>query len=226
MRLFSLDLLRSLAILWMIIFHTAYDLNLLGLIPIHFHSGFWYAFPRVIAFTFLYCVGVSLKISHGQGINWKQVYKRTAKLALSATSVSVATYFIFPQQWIFFGTLHCILVSSLFGLFFLHRPFLSWSTMILILIAQYLFHYDIKWVSSFLSIRSMDFIPVYPWFWTVLLGINTAFLLKLLEQKIPDRKKSSWISFLGKHSLKIYLLHQPLIYGLLWLGHYLKKLNF
>lgn len=215
MRAGFLDSLRGVAVIWMVIFHTCYDMRMLGMINWDFSQGFWYAFPRVIAFTFLFCVGMSLNFSHRPQINWPSLGKRSLKLGAAALIISISTYFIFPQQWIFFGTLHCILVGSILGALVVNHRKMASILMGIILILQYVMNYDIKWVSSILERPSMDFIPIYPWFWAILLGIIVGPYLSK-NRHISAIKAPVFLKYLGTHSLKIYLLHQPLIYGSLW----------
>lgn len=215
MRAGYLDALRGLAVIWMIIFHAAYDLRLFRYIDWDFSEGFWYGFPRVIAFTFLFCVGVSLNYVHSPKINWKSLKKRSFKLALAAGAVSLGTWLVYPSQWVYFGTLHCILAGSILGALVVNRRPLAWTLLILILVLQYGLDYDIRWVSSILQKPSMDFIPIYPWFWAILLGIISGPYLSRYSI-LMDLKAGQLLNFLGRHSLKIYLIHQPLIFGLIW----------
>ncbi|MBA2404845.1 MAG: DUF1624 domain-containing protein [Bdellovibrionales bacterium] len=215
MRAGFLDSLRGIAVIWMIIFHTCYDMKMLGMLDWNFSQGFWYAFPRVIAWTFLFCVGASLNYTHKPKINWSSLGRRSLKLGLSALAVSLGTYFIFPQQWIFFGTLHCILVGSIFGALIVNHRKAAFFLMLLILILQYGLGFGISWVSSIIEKPSMDFIPIYPWFWAILLGMLVGPYLSKNRQ-VGNLKAPAPLKFLGTHSLKIYLLHQPLIYGTLW----------
>lgn len=215
MRAVYLDSLRGMAVIWMIIFHTAYDLKMFNYLSWNFSEGFWYAFPRVIAFTFLFCVGISLNYGHRPKPNWVALKKRSLKLGGAALAVSIGTYFLFPSQWIFFGTLHCIFVGSILGVLVVNHRKLAWILLISILILQYVLHYDIHWVSSIIQKPSMDFIPIYPWFWATLLGIVAGPYLSrisLFQQMKPNR----FLNFLGQHSLKIYLIHQPVIFGAIW----------
>lgn len=214
MRVGWLDALRGLAVVWMVIFHFSYDMMLLRMVDWDFSAGFWWYFPRFIAFTFLFCVGASLNLVHVPKVNWKSMRKRTLKLAAGALVVSLGTFLAFPSHGVFFGTLHCILVGSLLGAMVVNHRQLSFVLMVAIMIGQYALGYDIQWVSSIIQRPSMDFIPIYPWFWTVLAGI----LLGPYLSRIPllrDMNSPPALSFLGRHSLKIYLLHQPLIYGVL-----------
>ena len=216
MRSNILDSLRGMAVAWMIIFHGAYDLKLFQLIDLNFAEGFWYAFPRVIAFTFLFCVGASLNYSHIPQIKWKPLRKRSLKLALSAGAISLGTYFLFPGQWIYFGTLHCILVGSVIGALLVNRRAIAGLVLITILILQYGLGFDIKWVSSVLQRPSMDFIPIYPWFWAIVLGILVGPYI-LRSAWASKMKPRPFLNFLGQHSLPIYLIHQPIIFGAIWL---------
>jgi uncharacterized membrane protein len=214
-RLIYLDTLRGMAVVWMIIFHTAYDLRMFGYLKLNFSEGFWFAFPRVIAFTFLFCVGVSIHLAHSVNIRWDLVRKRALKLGLGSIIVSVSTYIFFPEQWIFFGTLHCILTGSLLGGPFVKKRKLALAVLIIILVAQYILGYDIKWVSSLYPNNSLDFIPIYPWFWVILLGIFSAPYLSRIRS-LSLLKPRPFLNYLGQNSLKIYLIHQPVIYGLIW----------
>jgi len=215
MRAGYLDGLRGISVIWMIIFHSCYDMRMLGMLDWNFSEGFWFAFPRVIAFTFLFCVGASLNFAHTPEIRWNILAQRSLKLGVSGLAVSFGTYFIFPQQWIFFGTLHCILVGSILGALLVNHRKTAFILMISILVMQYFVGYDIKWVSSVIQKPSMDFIPIYPWFWAILLGILTGPYLSKNEH-LARLKAPRFLKFLGTHSLKIYLLHQPMIYGTLW----------
>ncbi len=222
MRVPYLDILRAVAVIWMIIFHVAYDVRMFNLNEINFAEGFWFAFPRVIAGTFLFCVGISLNYTHAEKVKSTAMLKRLKKLGLSALLVSLGTYLVFPSQWIYFGTLHCILVGSLLGAFFVHHRKAAWIVMLCLIFLQYVAGFDIKWVSNVLQRPSMDFIPIYPWFWVILAGLlmgpylsRNSFLMSLKTPKIFD--------LLGRHSLVIYLVHQPFIFGLLSLYQYLDK---
>jgi uncharacterized membrane protein len=215
MRSYWLDALRGLAVVWMIIFHTSYDLSVFQLVSWDFSQGFWFAFPRVIAFTFLFCVGASLNYGHTPKINWKSLGNRSLKLGAAALAVSVGTYFIFPHQWIYFGTLHCILVGSILGALVVNHRKVAALIMTLILCGQYLLEYDIKWISGILQKPSMDFIPIYPWLWAILLGILAGPYLSR-NRHLSKMKPKPFLNLLGRHSLKIYLIHQPLIFGVIW----------
>lgn len=206
----GLDSLRGLAVFLMLIFHFAYDLWLFGHIQTPMNIGFWYALPRLIVFIFLWCVGASLEITHAKEIKWPSFWKRWFKLMGIALIISGVTYFTFPRSWIYFGTIHCIATVSLLALPFFFYRWARIPVFFAILMGQYLLNYDIVWMSRFIEHQSMDFIPAYPWFWVVLLGMMTGPWLLTRWQPAPN----PILEFLGRHALKIYLVHQALFYAL------------
>lgn len=212
----SLDKHRGFAIIIMVIFHAAYDLDTFKFVDIDFGQGFWYWFPRFIAFNFLFCVGISLQKAYKNTIGWSKFWQRFGKIAGAALVISIITYFMFPKSWIYFGTLHCIALSSLLGLYFVNKPYLSLSLSIGIIIFMLVTGIDIPYLSTLLIQPSMDFIPIYPWFFAPLLGI-------FYEMKSPSLLRPIWnlcpsfFALLGRYSLRIYILHQPILFGLCYL---------
>jgi len=207
-RFHFIDDLRLLAIILMIIFHFCYDLTTLGFYKINFSEGFWYFFPRFITTIFLFCVGKSLDFSHSQGIKWPSFWKRFIKIALSALIISLATYFGFPNNWVYFGILHCIALGSLFTLPFVHRK--KWAIIPLILIAvAFIYGYDVKFLTNLIGRKSMDFIPIYPWWFVFLIG------LVFPARWLPSYTWRPWkpLVSLSRNSLQVYLIHQPVIFG-------------
>jgi uncharacterized membrane protein len=196
----------------MVIFHFTYDLNLFGYNKINFQIGFWYWLPRIIVFLFLYCVGYSLAMGYSIKIDWKKYFKRFNKIAGYAVIISIVTYIMFPKNWIYFGTLHCIATCTLLAIPFLSRPKLSLITAILIISSVFIFDITYQQLSKFIAIKSMDFIPFYPWFFVVLLGISQ-YHLKPWTIAVNAPRFLTWP---GEKSLKIYLIHQPVFFALIW----------
>lgn len=67
----------------------------------------------------------------------------------------------------------------------------------------------------------VDYYPVLPWFGVALIGIYAGHMLYaggIPRFTLPDKSGTPLIwglSFLGRHSLVIYLVHQPILIGLL-----------
>jgi uncharacterized membrane protein len=212
-RITVIDVIRSLAVYFMLVFHFSYDLNMFGYNKINFQIGFWYWFPRLIVFMFLYCVGYTLAMNYSQQLQWPKFLKRLYKIAGYAAIVSVVTYFLFPANWIYFGTLHCIATCSLLSVPFLNRPKVSLITAGLIIASVFYFDITYKKLSSIIAIKSMDFIPFYPWFFVVLLAIAQFHYFPWRIKFRPPK----FLTWPGQESLKIYLLHQPLFFGTIWI---------
>lgn len=207
-----LDFIKGVAVILMIIFHLAFDLNYFSFIRLDFaQPHLWYFLPRLIVFLFFLSTGSSLYLAHKIQIKWKKFFFRECKLISFALAISFVTYLLFPQNWIYFGTLHSIATISLMCLPFLRFPRFS------LFVALALFVPSIIWDKNLpffqLPIISYDYISPFPWVGAGLLGIyfqaHDYFSLKL-----PVFKIISCIHFLGRHSLFIYLAHQPILFGL------------
>lgn len=149
-------------------------------------------------------------------------------VAAAAFAISIATWFATPQSFIYFGILHQIALASLLGLLFLRLPagLVLIAAAIIIGLPQ-IFRSDIfdprylAWLGfAAAPPASNDFVPVFPWFGAVLIGLGVAKLAEGLGwlQTIQRAVASSGgpLGWLGRHSLAFYLIHQPALIGLVW----------
>ena len=210
-----IDAIRGFTIILMIFFHFSFDLNNFGFIKVDIiHDHFWYFLPRLIVFLFLFAVGMSLTLAHLQKINWPNFWKRFLKITIFALLISITTYLMFPENWIYFGTLHAIALISLMSLPFLKKPNLSLFIALSLFIPSIFFGKNIPWFE--LSHQSWDYIAPFPWVGASLLGIFAAHKnLHLIN--IPNNNAVRSLNFLGRHSLFIYLTHQPILFGSVYL---------
>jgi uncharacterized membrane protein len=230
-RIVAIDLARSAALLGMAVFHFTWDLELFGHIPAGTTlEGGWAIFARAVAGSFQFLAGLSLVLAHGEGIRWRGFLRRLAMIAGAATVITVATFLAMREAFIFFGILHSIAVASVLGLLFLRAP--VW---LIIGAAAAVFFlpdlaraaaFDPRWLAwtglAETPPRSFDFVPVAPWFAATLLGIaagrigEAAGLWERLRGAAPGPvlERLAWP---GRHSLAVYLLHQPVLIGLVWL---------
>jgi uncharacterized membrane protein len=218
----NLDCLRGFAVAQMIVFHFGYDLYAFRFISINLSVGFWYWFPRVIVFCFLFSMGQSLSLVHSKEFKIKKMLSRFAQLSALAAIISVGSYLMFPKSWIYFGTLHCIAVATLIGAPLARFPKVNLVISILIIISIYAFGITFKDLSSFVAVKSMDFIPIYPWYFVVGFGIAWHQLAPKLPE-LPHNPITSVLALMGQHSLKIYLIHQPFLFGCIYLAYKLLR---
>ncbi len=229
-RLISLDLARSLALLAMAMFHFTYDLDMLGWITRGTAtSGFFWYFARIIAGSFIFLAGMGLWLAHGRGIRWKAFWRRETKIIAAALVVSIVTisadlYLGLYGLRIFYGILHSIAVSSLVGL-----AFLRWRAVPLLVLAAAVF--VLPWVWSTpaldgplvwlgLSGRvpvTADYQPFFPWFAPFLAGMATGRIFSWLKLwprlNLPQTPLLRALAWPGRHSLAVYLIHQPILFG-------------
>ncbi|MDI6026973.1 DUF1624 domain-containing protein [Corticibacterium sp. UT-5YL-CI-8] len=231
-RILSIDVARGVALIAMAIYHGAWDLEMFGYLdPGTVAHGGWKMFARCIASTFLFLVGVSLFLAHGRQIRWRGFAIRLAMVAAAAALITAATLYATPEAFIFFGILHQIALASLLGLAFLRLPAmvsLVVATLVILapiyLRATVFDHPALWWVGlSTTNPRSNDYVPLFPWFAPVLIGIAAAKLATDYGQKehlaaIRPGRWSTPLLFAGRHSLAFYLIHQPVLIGLVWLA--------
>lgn len=223
-RLIPLDLARTLAIVCMVVFHFTFDLALFGHIPPEtMGQPFWYYFARMIAGSFLFLSGVSLWLAHGQGIRWPAFWTRFGRIAAGAALVSLASIWFVPGGTILFGILHAIAAASLLGLVALRLPWLVTLALAALIFAAAwgprFPAFDPIWLvwTGLAETRPMmgDYVPLIPWAAPALAGIAAAKALRLDTWRgtAPTRLTRA-LSFPGRHSLIIYLVHQPILIGL------------
>ena len=231
-RLGWLDAMRGIALITMATYHFTWDLDYFHYIP----AGTAYGLPmrlyaHAIASTFLFLAGASLFLAHGNGVNWQGFGKRFAKIVAAAALVTIATFFAMRDEFIYFGILHEIALASLIGLIFLRVPALLTLAVAAFAIAAPYYLRDpffnvpaLYWVGLSDAVRrSNDYVPMLPWVGPFLVGIATFKLLLRFD-------RTAWLSgtgarnnplykglcLIGRHSLAFYLLHQPVMFGLLW----------
>lgn len=215
----------------MTIYHFTWDLEFYGwILPGTTLETGWAVFARGIATSFLFLVGVSLVLAHEKQIRWRGFWKRFLQVAGSAALITFATYLAFPQSFIFFGILHAIAVFSVIGLIFIRLSwFFALATSAIVLAiwnvtTVELFQIPVFWWIGLMSQPpvSNDYVPLFPWLAATLIGIavgKVVIRLGLLDRigsfELPD-VASKPLRFIGRHSLIYYLLHQPVMLGLLW----------
>lgn len=205
-----IDWLRAFAIMLMVIYHFLFDLQSFHIISYEAFTSFGVtAIGRSCLAIFMFCVGYSLALGHANSIHWPAFWRRWIKIAGAAALVSIATFINYSHNWIYFGILHCIALSSLLALPLLRFPTLSFCIGISMLIAYAGFNLDFALFTQ--AQQSLDFIPIYPWSWSLWLGIS-AYHWKLSEKCQPPY--SSLAEKSSRHSLIIYLVHQPILMAL------------
>ena len=232
-RIVLVDALRGVALVAMAVYHFSWDLGFFGLADLGVtESPFWIAFARATAGSFLALAGVSLFLGHGEQFRPRPYLRRLAMIIAAAAAITLASWFADPDGIIWFGILHCIAVSSVLGLAFLRLPVpLILVAALACLVAPALFisswFNSPGWLWLGLSAEappSNDYNPLLPWFGIFLCGIAAARLALAVRSKPdwsalwqPTNVAHRMLILAGQHSLLVYLVHQPLLLGILWL---------
>ncbi|HEX3179947.1 MAG TPA: heparan-alpha-glucosaminide N-acetyltransferase [Beijerinckiaceae bacterium] len=228
-----IDAVRGIAIVAMFAFHLTWDLSFFGYIDprIVFNPAFR-VFAETIGSTFLSLAGLSLVLAHVPRFRARAYLSHLAIIIAAAGAVSVATYIFVPEGFIFFGILHCIALASLIALPFLFLPWwIVGIAALLVIAAPRLFvspSFDapIWWWTGLSTFepRTNDYWPILPWAGVLLLGLAA---MKLGDRFASRERLARWqprnlfsrgIVFGGRHSLAVYLVHQPIFFGLVWLS--------
>jgi uncharacterized membrane protein len=232
-RILALDLARTLALLGMAAYHFLYDLQMYGLLPPDYAvSGWLYWHARIVASSFLGLVGISLWLAQGQGLRWPAFWRRWVKVAAAAALVTIGTRIAVPEAWVFFGILHAIALFSLLALPFLRLPWpVTLAAGLAVIWASYALPTEAMNAPllRFIGLHTqptwtVDFEPVFPWFAPVLIGLALGRLgtaagiwPRLARWPAAPGPLARALAWPGRHSLIIYLLHQPILFGLIGL---------
>ncbi|MFG5117571.1 heparan-alpha-glucosaminide N-acetyltransferase [Methylorubrum sp. POS3] len=230
-RIDAIDLARAGALASMAGYHTLWDLGFLRLTPENYAlTPIGRGAAHLIAGSFLLLVGIGLVLANRGGVRLGAYFGRIARIAAAAALITLATSYAFPQSYIFFGILHCIALSSLLGLPFVFAPvWITALTAIAVLAAPFFIVHPILDAPElyFLGLGRLrpdtnDWVPLFPWFGMVLAGIALA---RLGGSNVWSERLGRWraasgfargAAFAGRHSLAVYLLHQPILLALLY----------
>ena len=226
-RIHLLDFIRGVAIFGMVAYHAAFNLKTFYNLNIPFwDTEIFEVIRTVFALAFIVIAGISTKLSRRPILR--------GFIALDAgLVVSIVTFFVNPELIVRFGILHfmgtAMLITALCkkalnaippkialplfaALFLITKYFFPISVN-----SEYLFPLGL--ISS--NFTSSDYYPLIPWIFAFFFG--TYLSEPLLKHQAPQwvyRFKCPVVNFLGRHALWVYLIHQPLLYGMIWLIFY------
>jgi uncharacterized membrane protein len=227
------DAARGVAIIMMVIYHSAYDLDALGGYDLDATSGYWDLFADVTAGLFLFLVGVSLAISRARTslTGWRLFGKYVARglRVLAYGMILTGVFLVLGMGVVAFGILHLIGASIILAYPFLRLRLTNLILGTLIFVAgQYVLAQNLTSETYLLlpfgimpdGVMMPDYRPLLPWFGVVLIGLcfgNLVYGDGLRPASLTNRVPllASPLLPLGRNSLFIYLIHQPIIVALL-----------
>jgi uncharacterized membrane protein len=228
-----LDAARGLALVGMMIFHLCWDLAYFDLTPDGFtQSGLFHGFGHSIATAFVILVGIGLTLAARDTFDLHKALMRIGKITMAALLVSAATYVIFPDAWIAFGILHLIALASLLSLPLMRissGPVVALAVAALtlpLLVSEEAFDSPaLQWLGlGTHPPLTNDWRPLMPWFGVMLLGLVIGRHLAMhglpgpLQAWTARNMFGRTLVLGGRHSLLIYLVHQPVLFALVFVG--------
>ena len=221
---------------WMTVFHFCFDLSHFGLWSQNFRvDPFWTTQRTFIVSLFLFCAGLGQAIALHQGQGWHRFGRRWVQIAGCALLVSAGSFVMFPASFIYFGVLHGMAVMLLIARFTagwgrwlwlagLVAVALPWAAQQLLAgvwadAAPWFNGRALNWL-GLVSRKPFteDYVPVLPWLGVLWWGLAAG--------QWAMRARRGWLQWplpvvvrplatLGRLSLSYYMLHQPVMIGLL-----------
>lgn len=241
----EVDLIRLTAMSLMAVYHLTFDLMYFYGWQIDMEQIGWKILQRVTLSLFLLIVGVSGVLMRLRARNvetqngssplttgfaslqdmFPKFFHRFLTIGCAALLISLVTYIIDLHTFIRFGVLHCIAVSMLILPFVL--PLGVWNAVLGIGILLLPFWIGTQASGTNLLVpfglmpsgfSTLDFVPLFPWLGVILIGCALGHALYVKEWMPEMKRVPRWverISIPGKYSLSFYLLHQPVMMGVL-----------
>ena len=246
-RIVFIDNFRGLALIYMTIYHFLFDMAFV--VPTEWGKAAYYANDNFIVFdtaSFILLAGVSSAFSQSN-------LKRGGRLLAISVVFTLVTAFVFPGEAIYFGILHLMGLSMVFyGAFEDFFKKLPAIPMIALCVVIFTLTYEIskgfvgikglfEWelpaellqnnlLYPFGFIKagfaSVDYVPLLPWFFLYFGGAYIGGLIVKHRDRLPSfcyANPLPWLSFIGRHTLIIYILHQPIILALVYAVDFLMK---
>lgn len=236
-RYYVLDIIRGICIILVVLYHLLYDLSQV--------FGGNYGFFTSVGMNFfrdsfvgvlIFLSGISCNLSRSN-------VKRGIKTILCGMLVSMVMFIFMPSSKVLFGILHLLGVAmilygliskvlskipvsiGLFGFLLLfmltigvHDGYFGWPGLFMMEIPEVSRNVFLYVLGFKTGHGSGDYWPIMPWLFLFMSGTFVGRLFK--EKKVPEWFKANPVpplAFIGRKTLMIYLVHQPLIYGILFL---------
>lgn len=242
-RIFELDALRGLAILLMSTFHLVFDLMAYFGYAINIYSGPWFYVGRISAILFMLVSGMASTLGGKQ-------FRRGIQVLLCALVVTLFSIPVMQQNYVRFGILHffgaVMLLKALADKALKSRRARLVAALVLVPVCWGMGRWAAQtsvntfWLLplgfTYPGFTTFDYYPIFPWGAWFCAGVALGLLAYPTKKSLftfnpaarpgtgPQKVLAAVLRpfmFLGRHSLPVYLLHQPLILGVLFLLRWL-----
>ncbi len=243
----SLDVLRGICLISMILYHTVWDL-----VYIYGFDWEWYRsvpaniWQQSICWGFIMLSGFCIPFG-------KKVLRRGMVVFGAGCIITIVTLIVMPDQPIIFGVLTLIgssmlivgaadkfvrkFINAEYGIagmivsflmfaftYSANKGFVGFFTLRLIDLPEFLYknYFTTFWGFRHREFFSTDYFSVFPWIFLFLTGYFANFVVMKSEKcaglrSLLEKGHNGVCAWLGRHSLLIYMLHQPVVYGILYI---------
>jgi len=238
-RICVLDELRGVAVIAMVLYHTVYSMAFVFNLPFSYPiMKAVQPYQPIIPIVFITLCGISCSFSRNN-------LKRGIILLGISITVTLVTALILPSQLIVFGILHFLSIAIIiyavlskpiskipvtFGLLFsiilfiltynIPRGYIGFDSLVIFELPEQLYQFYPLFIIGLPSIDfySADYFPVIPYIFLCISGVFCGrFIAAKGVPKWTYKKYCPPLDFVGRHALIIYILHQPIIIGILFL---------
>ena len=228
-RIWEIDFLRGLSIILVVGYHLLFDLG--EYVGVKRIFGFstdlstiaWLTAQHFFAGLFIVLSGTSSTLTRSN-------VRRGLRLLVVALAVTAITYIFDPSSTVWFGILQLLAVSILIygAAFEKAKPVTcaAWGVLVLGLGAVlHLLKKNISipfdWLLPFgihsPDFSSFDYFPIIPWFGVFLIGAALGKSIYAPRKSLlPWQLPQNFVNAAGRHSLLIYIVHQPVILAVLY----------
>ena len=215
MRIDELDSLRATALALMLVLNFVTDLNHFGIMNTETGDQWWWL-ARIAASLFVGISGVSYFLAHRLEYDFTKTSGRTKRLIFWAFVITIITYIFEPSAYVRFGVLHLLALASIVAFPVARKPEFALGIGLILLIIPLSSNSNLVWLglreTGFIAV---DYFPLNPWLGIFFIGLALASRIypegkPLTEIQWPEK----WLWF-GRNTLTIYVIHQPILIGLL-----------
>ena len=223
-RFWQIDLWRGITVVLMVFFNWSFTLFFLDVYKLNFGDFYWRVFPQFIGGSFIFLAGLSIVLSSQRLklIIYKKYFFRGSKIFLLGIGITIVTWLFSPSNTIVFGILHLIGISIVLSPLFLKIKGKLFIAALFLILGFYFQSIFVN--SSYLfpiglvnpGFTTLDYWPFVPWFGIFLVGMYFGdIFIKIKNPGSSDNKLAGLFCILGRNSLKVYLVHQPMLLAIL-----------